>query len=224
MADVQGEKATLVMILSNHCPFVKLLKPGIAKLVKEYQSKGVSAAGISASSIQTHPQDGPELMAKDAEQHGYTFPYLYDESQQVAQVRFAARFESDMQRQGLCTPAAVAIEPQGLHEQHGHLQIAMRPATVYCNQPSAIAQASCRAQAFRAMCTPEFYVFDGEGKLAYHGQFDDARPGKDSTPVTGKDLRAALDAVLQRNPAPKAPPSVGCSVKWHPGKQPAYAS
>lgn len=74
------------MILSNHCPFVKILKEQIAKLVAEYQSKGVGAAGICASSVQTHPQDGPELMAKDATEHGYTFPYLYDESQETAQV------------------------------------------------------------------------------------------------------------------------------------------
>ena len=85
-ADVKGEKATLVMILSNHCPFVKILKEQIAKLVAEYQPQGVGAVGISASSIQTHPQDGPEKMAEDATDHGYTFPYLYDASQDTAQV------------------------------------------------------------------------------------------------------------------------------------------
>jgi hypothetical protein len=85
-ADVKGEKATLIMILSNHCPFVKVLKEHIAKLVAEYQPKGVGAAGICASSTQTHPQDGPDKMAEDATEHGYTFPYLYDESQETAQV------------------------------------------------------------------------------------------------------------------------------------------
>jgi thiol-disulfide isomerase/thioredoxin len=85
-ADIRGEKATLVMILSNHCPFVIMLKPAIAKLVKEYQARGVGAVGISASSTQTHPQDAPDKMAVDAEEQGYTFPYLYDESQGTAQV------------------------------------------------------------------------------------------------------------------------------------------
>lgn len=72
------------------------------------------------------------------------------------------------------------------------------------------------------MCTPEFYVFDADLKLQYHGQFDDARPSKE-TQVTGRDVRAALDAVIDGKEVPKAPPSMGCSVKWHPGKQPDYA-
>jgi hypothetical protein len=87
LADVKGEKATLVMILSNHCPYVVLLKKAIASLVAEYQPKGVGAVGICASSLETHPQDGPELMATDAEEAGYTFPYLYDESQDTAKVQ-----------------------------------------------------------------------------------------------------------------------------------------
>jgi hypothetical protein len=76
-------------------------------------------------------------------------------------------------------------------------------------------------QAYKAMCTPEFYVFDANLRLQYHGQFDDARP-RSGTPVTGKDLRAALDAVLQGKPVPASRPSIGCNVKWHPGKEPAY--
>jgi hypothetical protein len=79
-------------------------------------------------------------------------------------------------------------------------------------------------QAYKAMCTPEFYVFDADAKLQYHAQFDAARPGRAGKPVTGRDLRAALDAVLEGKRAPAAPPSMGCGVKWHPGKQPAYAS
>ena len=78
------------------------------------------------------------------------------------------------------------------------------------------------AQAYKAMCTPEFYVFDADDKLHYHGQFDSVRPGQD-VPVTGQDVRNALDAALAGKAAPSAPPSIGCSVKWHPGKQPAYA-
>lgn len=86
LQDVKGEKATLVMILSNHCPFVIMLKEQIAKLVSEYQPKGVGAVGICANSDKTHPQDGPDLMAKDAEENGYTFPYVHDASQDTAKV------------------------------------------------------------------------------------------------------------------------------------------
>jgi hypothetical protein len=89
-ADIKGEKATIVMILSNHCPYVVLLKAAIAKLVAEYQPKGVGAVGISANSIETHPQDGPDKMAADAEEHGYTFPYVYDATQTTAQARHLA--------------------------------------------------------------------------------------------------------------------------------------
>lgn len=107
-------------------------------------------------------QDGPDKMAEDAKKYGYTFPYLYDESQAVA-------------------------------------------------------------KAYTAACTPEFYVFDGGLKLQYHGQFDDTRP-KVTPPQTptGKDLRAALDAVLAGQPAPKSRPSIGCNIKWAPGGEPSY--
>jgi hypothetical protein len=71
------------------------------------------------------------------------------------------------------------------------------------------------------MCTPEFYVFDADSKLQYHGQFDNARPGNGAL-VTGKDVRTALDAVLSGTPVPQARPSMGCNVKWHPGKEPGY--
>eukprot|EP00892_Ulva_mutabilis_P008108 jgi/Ulvmu1/566/UM001_0574.1 len=160
LADVKGEKGVLVMIISNHCPFVVMLKKEIANVGMEYQQKGVGVVAISSNSVQTHPQDGPELMAQDAELNNYTFPYLYDESQEVA-------------------------------------------------------------KAYKAMCTPEFYCFDGDLKLVYHGQFDDSRPGS-RTPVTGKDVRQAMDAMIAGEPVPKGKPSMGCSVKWHPGQQPAY--
>lgn len=85
--DIRGEKATLVMILSNHCPFVVMLKEAIAQVTQEYADKGVGAVGICSNSSQTHPQDGPTFMAQDAEQFGYVFPYLHDETQDVAKVR-----------------------------------------------------------------------------------------------------------------------------------------
>lgn len=164
LSDFEGGKALLVMIISNHCPYVVLLKESLTELAKEYMAKGVKVVAISSNSVQTHPKDGPEPMAEDAKKYGYPFPYLYDATQDVA-------------------------------------------------------------RAYGGACTPEFYVFDSSLKLAHHGQYDDARPGskgpdgKRGPPigeVTGKDLRAALDAVLEGKPAPVSRPSIGCGIKWHP--------
>jgi peroxiredoxin len=78
------------------------------------------------------------------------------------------------------------------------------------------------ARAYRAACTPDIFLFDVAGKLVYRGQFDDSRPGNDR-PVTGKDLRAALEAVLAGQPvSPHQTPSVGCNIKWKPGNEPEY--
>ena len=138
----KGSKATLIMFLAVHCKYVVHLKEAISSLAKEYQEKGVAVAAISSSSIITHPQDAPDKMAEDATKYGYSFPFVYDESQSVAKAYFAA-------------------------------------------------------------CTPEFYVFDSDLKLTYHGQFDDAKPSSEK-PVTGKDLRAALDATLSGSNVPKS--------------------
>ncbi|KAK9840863.1 hypothetical protein WJX84_005488, partial [Apatococcus fuscideae] len=134
LSDFQNAPATLIMFICNHCPFVKHLKAEISSLAKDYQAKGAAVIAISSNSTQTHPQDGPDEMAKDATAQGYTFPYLFDSDQQVA-------------------------------------------------------------QAYKAMCTPEFYVFDKAQQLAYHGRFDESRP-KNDLPVTGADVRHALDVVL----------------------------
>ncbi|EFN56396.1 hypothetical protein CHLNCDRAFT_22310 [Chlorella variabilis] len=159
-----GAPATLIMFICNHCPFVVHLKPAITQLAREYQGKGVKVLAISSNSVETHPQDGPDSMAEDARAQGYTFPYLFDESQDVA-------------------------------------------------------------KAYSAACTPEFYVFDGELKLTYHGQFDDSRPSKygGDAPVTGADLRHALDCTLAGRPLERrVKNSIGCNIKWHPGKAPAW--
>ncbi|EIE22434.1 alkyl hydroperoxide reductase/ thiol specific antioxidant/ Mal allergen [Coccomyxa subellipsoidea C-169] len=151
----EGAPALLVMFICNHCPFVVLLKEKIVEVCKEYMDQGVAVVAISSNSIKTHPQDGPQRMADDAKNLGYPFPYLYDETQDVA-------------------------------------------------------------KQYKAACTPEFYVFDSNRELAYHGQFDDARPGK-GLPVTGNDLRAALDDVLAGRPVQRpVKPSIGCNIKWHP--------
>ena len=161
ISDFQDAPALLVVFMSNHCPYVKHIRESFVELVKEYQARGVAVVGINSNDVEKYPDDSPELMARDAETYGYTFPYLYDESQEVA-------------------------------------------------------------RAYRAACTPDFFLFDGGRKLVYRGQMDSSRPGNDE-PLTGKDLRAALDAVLtgeQVNSRQK--PSMGCNIKWKPGNEPDY--
>lgn len=160
--DFKGAPALLVIFLCNHCPYVKHVRHELARLGKEYQAKGVAVVGISSNDVFSHPDDSPAMMAKEKADVGYTFPYLYDESQDVA-------------------------------------------------------------QAYQAACTPDFYVFDQDRKLVYRGQMDGSRPGN-PIPVTGKDLRSALDAVLARKPvSPDQSPSMGCNIKWKRGNEPAYS-
>jgi peroxiredoxin len=159
--DFKGAPALLVIFLCNHCPYVKHVRHELARLCKDYEAKGVAVAGISSNDVATHPDDSPAMMAREKAEVGYTFPYLYDESQAVA-------------------------------------------------------------LAYQAACTPDFYVFDKAQKLVYRGQLDGSRPGN-SIPVTGKDLRAALDAVLAGKPASSEPrPSMGCNIKWKRGNEPGY--
>lgn len=163
LADFADAQALLVVFLCNHCPFVKHIQHQMAALIREMQPRGLAAVGINSNDIDTHPDDAPDKMAAEAARIPYTFPYLFDQSQDVA-------------------------------------------------------------KAYRAACTPDFYLFDHDRKLVYRGQFDAARPGNDE-PVTGADLRRAADALL----AGKAvdadqKPSIGCSIKWRPGNEPHYFS
>ncbi len=159
--DLKAAHALLVVFMCNHCPFVKHVAPALASLANEYQSRGVAVVGISSNDPKTHPADSPEQMVHEAENRGYTFPYLFDETQSVA-------------------------------------------------------------KAYRAACTPDFYVFDKHQKLVYRGQMDDSRPDS-GKPVTGRDLRAALDAVLAGQPvSEQQTPSIGCNIKWTAGKEPEY--
>ncbi len=160
--DFKDAKAFLVVFLCNHCPYVKHIRHELARLGKEFQDKGVAVVGISSNDVVSHPDDSPEMMVKEKAEVGYTFPYLYDESQEVA-------------------------------------------------------------KAYKASCTPDFYVFDKDRKLAYRGQMDSSRPGS-AIPVSGNDLRSALDAVLAGRPVSDAQrPSMGCNIKWKPGHAPNYA-
>jgi peroxiredoxin len=161
LADFKNAPALLVIFICNHCPYVKHIRQGLAQLGRDYQPKGVAIVGISSNDVANYPADSPAKMKEEAKSAGYTFPYLYDETQQVA-------------------------------------------------------------KAYRAACTPDIYLFDRQQKLVYRGQFDDSRPGS-SLPVTGKDLRAAMDAVLAGKPvSPDQRSSIGCNIKWKAGNEPDY--
>jgi len=161
LSDFDEARALVVVFLCNHCPFVKHVIDGFVKLVQAYQPRGVAFLGINANDVTEFPEDRPEKMVQFARDKGLTFPYLYDERQDVA-------------------------------------------------------------KRYHAACTPDFFVFDGNRRLAYRGQMDDSRPGNQQ-PVTGADLRAALDAVLEGEPVPEEQkPSMGCNIKWKAGNEPEY--
>jgi peroxiredoxin len=161
LADAAGPRGTLVMFICNHCPFVKHVADELAALGRDCLPRGIGVVAISSNDVSSHPADSPEQMVHEAEERGYVFPYLYDETQEVA-------------------------------------------------------------HAYHAACTPDFFLFDGDRKLAYRGQLDSSRPGND-VPVTGADLRAAIDALLAGHPVPtEQRPSLGCNIKWKPGNEPAY--
>ncbi len=156
------DKAALVVIfMCNHCPYVVHIRSGLAQLAKDYQVRGVAIIGINANDAQKYPADSPVKMREEVKSAGYTFPYLFDETQAVA-------------------------------------------------------------KAYRAACTPDIFLFDRGRRLVYRGQFDASRPGN-GIPVTGKDLCAALDAVLAGKPTSTLQvASIGCNIKWKAGNEPKY--
>lgn len=156
-----GNKALLVMFICNHCPYVKKIKKGLVEFASDYMPQGVGIVAISSNDVENYPEDSPEKMKEDAGKFGYPFPYLYDETQEVA-------------------------------------------------------------KKYKAACTPDFFLFNENHELVYRGQFDDSRP-KNDKPVTGKDIRAAADAVLAGEPvAEEQVPSIGCNIKWKKGNEPDY--
>lgn len=160
LGDFAG-KPLLVVFMCNHCPFVIHLADALADFAREYSEKGLAIVGVSSNDVTTHPDDSPDKMVDEAKARGYVFPYLYDETQDVA-------------------------------------------------------------KAYRAACTPDFFLFDAAHELVYRGQFDSSRPDSGVTP-TGSDLRAAADAVLAGgSPSIDQTPSLGCNIKWTPGKEPDY--
>jgi peroxiredoxin len=161
LMDFEKSQALLVIFMCNHCPYVKHIRSGLAQLARDYMSRGVAIVGVSSNDVENYPADSPKNMAAEAKAAGYIFPYLYDETQEIA-------------------------------------------------------------KAYHAACTPDLYIFDGEQRLAYRGQFDDSRPGN-GVPVTGKDVRSALDMLLAGKPVPaNQKASIGCNIKWKPGNEPDY--
>ena len=155
-------KPLLVVFMCNHCPFVIHIRDNLATTCKQYQDRGIGVVGINANDVENHPGDSPEKMSEEAASAGYTFPYLFDETQAVA-------------------------------------------------------------KAYRAACTPDFFLFDADHRLVYRGQYDDSRPDKGSP--TGSDLTAAVEAVLAgTTPSTNQKNSIGCNIKWKSGNEPKYFS
>ena len=151
--ELKSDQATVIMFICNHCPYVKHIQGGLVELANDYQPNGVSFIAISPNDPDSYPEDAPDNMKEVAERIGYTFPYLFDETQQVA-------------------------------------------------------------RAYKAACTPDFFVFDENIKLVYRGQMDDSRP-QNGIPVTGVDLRTVLNNLLSGEPVNlMQKPSMGCSIKW----------
>jgi peroxiredoxin len=150
---VKGAGGLLVMFLCVHCPFVKYVEQGIARFAGDYAGQGLGIVGISSNDAVAFPDDSPEGMRAQAKRLGFTFPYLYDESQQVART-------------------------------------------------------------YEAACTPDFFLYDRDLKLVYRGQFDASRPSL-NVPVTGSDLRRAVEALLAgKPPLEEQHASLGCNIKW----------
>lgn len=151
--EIKGEKGTLIMFICNHCPFVLHVNDELVKLAIDYKNKGIGFLAISSNDVITHPGDAPDKMKAIAEKLDYSFPYCYDETQEVA-------------------------------------------------------------KAFGAACTPDFFIYDANNQLAYRGQLDDSRPGN-GIPVTGSDIRNALDNLITGNAvSTEQRPSIGCNIKW----------
>jgi peroxiredoxin len=161
LEDFKDASALLVVFMCNHCPYVKHIRAALAAFARELQPKGLAVVGINSNDASKYPDDSPQKMVNEVAEAGYTFPYLYDETQETA-------------------------------------------------------------KAYRAACTPDFFLFDKDRKLVYRGQFDDSRPGN-NIPLTGKDLReAAIAALAGKMPGVEQKPSIGCNIKWKPGNAPEY--
>ena len=156
------KSALLVMFICRHCPYVVHVEQELAKIGRDYQNTGLGIVAICSNDSITYPDDAPPKLKEMAQRLNATFPFCYDETQEVA-------------------------------------------------------------KAYRAACTPDFYLFDQDRRLVYRGQLDESRPGNNK-PVTGRDVRTAIESVLAGKPIDSNQrPSIGCSIKWKPGHAPPYA-
>ena len=161
MKEMNDQPLLLVAFICNHCPYVIHIRDSFAGFASDYKKQGLAVVAISSNDVLNHPDDSPERMTEEALNSGYSFPYLYDETQSVA-------------------------------------------------------------KAYRAACTPDFFLYDNNRALVYRGQYDSSRPGNDE-PVTGNDLRAAVNALLSGSPVLiEQRPSIGCNIKWKIGEEPDY--
>ena len=162
LSDFEAKRALLVMFICRHCPYVRHVREELGRLGRDFADSELAIVAISSNDVDEYPQDRPESLAEEAREAGYVFPYLFDETQEVA-------------------------------------------------------------KAYTAACTPDFFLFDADRALVYRGQLDDSRPSN-GLPVTGADLRAAIDAVLSGGAVSENQrASIGCSIKWRAGNEPAYA-
>ena len=153
LAEIKGDRGLVIMFICAHCPYVKHLEEEIAFVAEKYQRKGIGFVAISANDSEKYPDDAPEKLKEQADEQGFDFPYLFDETQEVA-------------------------------------------------------------KAYMAACTPDFYLFDSELHCVYRGRFDASTPGNEE-PVTGEDLREAMDQLLDGVTITQTQyPSIGCNIKW----------
>jgi peroxiredoxin len=152
-----GKAGLLVMFVCVHCPYVKHVEQELARIGVDYEGR-IGIVAISSNDVEAYPQDGPAAMKEQAQRLGWRFPYLFDQTQEVA-------------------------------------------------------------RSYNAACTPDFFLFDAQQKLVYRGQLDGSRPRRGDSgnddPVTGEDLRRAIDEVIAgRTPNPEQRTSLGCNIKW----------
>jgi peroxiredoxin len=159
LESLKGSKGTLIIFMCNHCPYVVHLIDSLVSSAELLESKDINTIAISSNSIHSHPQDGPQEMAKLSFNKKFSFPYLYDKTQKIA-------------------------------------------------------------HAYRAACTPDFYLFDASLKLVYRGRYDASRPGN-KIPITGENLHKAVKIMHLKKPMLEMQyPSIGCNIKWHQGNSP----
>ena len=151
-SDFAKSRVLVLMFICNHCPYVKAVEDRLIALGRDYNRDDVQLVGINANDAENYPEDSFEKMRERAVAKNYPFPYLYDESQEVA-------------------------------------------------------------RRFGAVCTPDFFVYDQDRRLAYRGRLDDS--WKEPAQVHSQELKAAIDSLLAgRKPTPEQKPSMGCNIKW----------